>query len=60
MAVAFAVARLVSGMLIHVSASDPATFGAAALFLGMVALAATWLPARRATRIDPMIALRQQ
>ncbi len=59
-AAAFAVTRLVSGMLIHVGASDPATFLAAALFLAFVALAATWLPARRATRIDPMIALRQQ
>jgi predicted permease len=59
-AAAFAAARLVSGMLIHVSACDPATFAGAALFLAAVALAATWLPARRATRIDPMIALRQQ
>jgi predicted permease len=56
---AFAVTRLVSSMLIHVGASDPATFLAAALFLMLVALAATWLPARRVTRIDPMIALRQ-
>ena len=59
-AAAFAVTRLVSSMLIHVSASDPATFVAAALFLALVALLSTWLPARRATRIDPMIALRQQ
>ncbi len=57
---ALAVTRLASGMLIHVGASDPATFLATALFLSLVALAATWLPARRATRIDPMIALRQQ
>ena len=47
-------------MLIHVGASDPATFLIAALFLALIALLATWLPARRATRIDPMIALRQQ
>jgi predicted permease len=59
-AAAFAVTRLVSGMLIHVGASDPATFLSAAVFLALVALVATWLPARRATRIDPMIALRQQ
>jgi predicted permease len=59
-AAAFAVTRLVASMLIHVSASDPATFVASALFLALVALLSTWLPARRATRIDPMIALRQQ
>ncbi len=58
--VAFALARLISGMLIHVSATDPLTFGGAALFLALVALAATWLPAQRATHVDPMIALRQQ
>jgi putative ABC transport system permease protein len=56
---AFAATRLISGMLIHVGASDPVTFLAAALFLALVALAATWLPARRVVRIDPMIALRQ-
>ena len=59
-AVALAVTRLVSSMLVHVGASDPATFAGAALFLALVALFATWLPARRVTRIDPMIALRQQ
>jgi len=59
-AAALAVTRLVSGMLVHVGASDPATFLSAALFLALVALGATWLPARRATRIDPMISLRQQ
>ncbi|HWC95272.1 MAG TPA: ABC transporter permease [Candidatus Sulfopaludibacter sp.] len=59
-AAAFTLARLVSGMLVHVSARDPFTFAAAAVFLALIALAATWLPARRATRVDPMIALRQQ
>ncbi|MDR3701160.1 MAG: ABC transporter permease [Candidatus Sulfopaludibacter sp.] len=59
-AAAFALTRLVSGMLVHVSAYDPATFAGASLFLTFIAFAATWLPARRATRIDPMIALRQQ
>jgi predicted permease len=59
-AAAFVLTRVVSGMLVHVSASDPATFAGAALFLTFIALVATWLPARRATRIDPMIALRQQ
>jgi ABC-type antimicrobial peptide transport system permease subunit len=57
---AAAAAHLVSGMLIHVTATDPLTFAAAALFLVMVAVAAMWLPARRATHVDPMISLRQQ
>jgi predicted permease len=58
--IALAAARLAAAMLIHVSASDPLTFIATALFLAAAALLATYIPARRATRIDPMIALRQQ
>ena len=56
---AFAVTRLVANMLFKVDASDPTTFGLAGLFLLVVALIATWLPAWRATRIDPMSALRR-
>ena len=56
---AFATTRLVASMLFRVDAADPASFLLAGLFLCAVALVATWLPAYRATRIDPMIALRR-
>ena len=57
---ALAGARGVAGMLIGVKSNDPAAFGGAALFLILVALSATWLPARRATGIHPMAALRRE
>src|ERR1035438_3153375 len=57
---ALAVTRLVASFLFHVDATDPLTFVLAAGFLGVVALVATWLPAFRATRIDPMPALRRR
>jgi ABC-type antimicrobial peptide transport system permease subunit len=44
-------------MLIHVSPADPVTFAAAALLLGLVGVAASYIPALRATRIEPMRAL---
>jgi ABC-type antimicrobial peptide transport system permease subunit len=52
--------RLLSGVLYQVSALDPLAFTIAPLVLAAAALLATWLPARRATRIDPMVALRTE
>ena len=58
--IALAAARIVGGMLVNVSASDPLTFACAALFLGLIAALASCVPAMRATRVDPMIALRAE
>jgi ABC-type antimicrobial peptide transport system permease subunit len=52
--------RVFGGMLVGVSPTDPLTFGGSALFLMAVILLAGYLPARRAVRVDPMIALRCQ
>lgn len=60
LAVALAASRLVAGMLVGVSAADPITLAAAVSFLGVVALLASYLPARRASRVDPLIALRSE
>jgi len=57
---ALGVGQLLRSQLIGVGPRDPLTFGVIALLLGVVALAASWLPARRASRIDPMVALRSQ
>src|SRR5262249_50404134 len=55
---AYGLTRLMSSLLFGVSATDPATFGIIAAALVLVSLLASYIPARRATRVDPMIALR--
>ena len=55
---AFALTRVMKTLLFHVSATDPATFAGISMTFLLVALAASYLPARRATRIDPIAALR--
>jgi putative ABC transport system permease protein len=55
-----ALTRFLEGMLFGTTARDPMTFGGVLLLLAAVALLASWLPARRAARVDPMVALRYE
>jgi putative ABC transport system permease protein len=57
---ALALARLMASLLFHVKPADPLTLSGVALLLALVALLACYIPARRAMRVDPLVALRYE
>jgi ABC-type antimicrobial peptide transport system permease subunit len=57
---ALVITRLITDLLFEVAPRDPVTFAAVAGLLGLVAVAASYVPGRRAARVDPVVALRAQ
>ena len=57
---AFGITRVISSLLYNVTPTDPISFGGVALFLAAIAVVASYLPARRATNVDPIVALRNE
>ena len=60
LAAAFGLTRVLTALLMRISPTDPSTFAGISLLLTAIGLTACWIPARKATRIDPMIALRYE
>ncbi len=57
---ALAVTRVMASMLVGVNPADPFTFAAIIVLFGAIAVTASWVPARRASRLDPMSAIREE
>jgi ABC-type antimicrobial peptide transport system permease subunit len=60
LAAAFGLARLITAFLFGVTAKDPVVFAGVPILLTAIAFLAVWLPARRASRVDPLVALRYE
>jgi len=60
LAAAFGLTRVLSALLVRISPTDPLTFAGISLLLTAIGILACWLPARRAARIDPLVALRYE